>query len=286
MRAVSALPGSGASTASHGRRLTNSNWQAHRSRVNGSAASRRPVSGLPSTRGGRQIPGVHAVDRFLVVDDERQIRRAVSHALAPLGGETSEAATAGECLALAAATSPRLIVLDLGLPDRDGIDVCRELRTWSDAAILVLTARHDEASTVQALDAGADDYVTKPFRPTELLARARALLRRARTPDAPRTPITAGAIRIDLAAHTVTRSGLPVRLTPTEWELLVALATNPGRVLTHRQLFELVWRGREFGDAQAYLRVHMAHLRRKLEDDPVRPRHLVTDLGVGYRFVA
>ena len=226
-------------------------------------------------------------ERYLVIDDEKPIRRAVSHALEGLGGTVREAGTAAEGLAMAAAEHPVLVVLDLGLPDRDGIDACRDLRHWSTVPVLVLTARHDEASIVQALDAGADDYVTKPFSTAELQARARAVLRRARRAAAPEaTVIDAGNLRIDLAARTVTREGHAVHLTPTEWELLVVLATHADRVLTHAQLFARVWKGREFGDAQAHLRVHMAHLRRKLEADPVRPRHLVTELGVGYRFVA
>ena len=228
-----------------------------------------------------------ADESFLVIDDEPQIRRAVVHALAPLGARPREAATGREALALAGAEPPALIVLDLGLPDIDGTAVCRELRTWTQAPILILTARHDEASTVNALDAGADDYVTKPFSPPELQARARALLRRARQGSASASPIiTAGTLRIDLVARTVTRQDAVVHLTPTEWDLLVVLATSAGRVLTHTQLFAAVWKGRTFGDAQAHLRVHIGHLRRKLEDDPVRPRHLHTELGVGYRFVA
>lgn len=225
---------------------------------------------------------------FLVVDDERQIRRAVAHVLEPLNGTVSEAATGREALTLAAAESPALVVLDLGLPDMDGIDVCRELRTWSDTPILILTARHDDQATIAALDAGADDYVTKPFSPPALQARVRALLRRALRSNGPeqgRTVIEAGALRIDLAARTVDRGGERVHLTPTEFDLLATLASNAGRVLTHGFLFTTVWKGRVFGDAQAHLRVHVAHLRRKLEDDPVRPRHLQTELGVGYRFV-
>ena len=228
-----------------------------------------------------------ADESFLVVDDEPQIRRAVVHALQPWGGKPREATTGQEALALAGAEPPALIVLDLGLPDMDGTAACRELRTWTQAPILILTARHDEGSTVSALDAGADDYVTKPFSPPELQARARALLRRARLGSASGSPvIAAGSLRIDLSARVVMRNDVVVHLTPTEWELLVVLATNVGRVLTHRQLFTAVWKGRVFGDAQAHLRVHIAHLRRKLEDDPVRPRHLHTELGVGYRFVA
>lgn len=226
--------------------------------------------------------------RFLVVDDERQIRRAVAHVLEPLDGKVSEAASGREALTIAAAEQPALVVLDLGLPDMDGTDVCRELRRWSEAPILVLTARHDDEATVAALDAGADDYVTKPFSTPALQARVRALLRRAGRPNAgepERTAIEAGALRIDLAARTVTRGGERVHLTPTEYDLLATLATHAGRVMTHTQLFSAVWKGRVFGDAQGHLRVHVAHLRRKLEDDPVRPRHLQTELGVGYRFV-
>ncbi len=232
---------------------------------------------------------MNAAHRFLIVDDERQIRRAVSHILETLGGDIREAANGREALTLAAAESPHLVVLDLGLPDMDGTELCRELRLWSSAAILVLTARHDEVATIEALDAGADDYVTKPFSPPELLARVRALLRRAarqQADEGTRTIVEVGSVRIDLAGRTAERNGTRVRLTPTEWELLAALASSAGRVLTHQQLFSTVWKGRVFGDAQAHLRVHMAHLRRKLEDDPVRPRFLLTELGVGYRFVA
>ncbi len=237
--------------------------------------------------------------RYLVVDDEPQIRRAVRHLLeglepahdASVTGDTPavlEAASAREALTIAAAEQPALVVLDLGLPDMDGTSVCRELRRWSVAPILVLTARHDDASTVAALDAGADDYVTKPFSPPALQARVRALLRRATRQaggDAGRVVVEAGALRIDLASRVVTRRGERVHLTPTEFALLATLAGNAGRVMTHSQLFAAVWQGRVYGDAQAHLRVHVAHLRRKLEDDPVRPRHLQTELGVGYRFV-
>lgn len=229
--------------------------------------------------------------RFLVVDDERHIRRAVAHILEPLGGEVREAETGRETLTLAAAASPTLIILDLGLPDMDGTEVCRELRRWSGVAILVLTARHDEQATIAALDAGADDYVTKPFSPPQLLARVRALLRRVARDQSVESGgghavIDVGNVHIDLAARTVEKNGARVRLTPTEWELLATLASNAGRVMTHQQLFTTVWKGRLFGDAQAHLRVHVAHLRRKLEEDPVRPRFLQTELGVGYRFVA
>lgn len=225
---------------------------------------------------------------FLVVDDERQIRRAVAHLLESLDGTIREAESGREALTQAAAQPPALVILDLGLPDMDGTDVCRELRTWSDAPILVLTARHDDQSTIDALDAGADDFVSKPFSPDALLARVRALLRRAArggVTESARPMIEAGELAIDLAARTVERRGERVHLTPTEFDLLATLARNAGRVLTHTHLFNDVWKGRVYGDAQAHLRVHVAHLRRKLEDDPVRPRHLQTELGVGYRFV-
>lgn len=232
--------------------------------------------------------------RYLVVDDEPQIRRAVRQLLEAVSAgddgppAVSEAATGRDALTLAAAEQPLLVVLDLGLPDMDGMEVCRELRRWSEAPILVLTARHDDQSTIRALDAGADDFVSKPFSPPALQARVRALLRRSqRGADSPaaRSVIVVGALQIDLGARTVHRHGERVHLTPTEFDLLATLATNAGRVMTHAQLFATVWKGRVHGDAQAHLRVHVGHLRRKLEDDPVRPHHLQTELGVGYRFV-
>jgi two-component system KDP operon response regulator KdpE len=212
----------------------------------------------------------------------------VRNALAAEYTRVLDAASGTEGIDLAAAERPDLIVLDLGLPDKQGADVCREIRAWSGAPILVLSARHSDHEKVALLDAGADDYVTKPFSPIELQARARALLRRAareRT-DGADTRIVSGDLVIDVVARTVTVRGHEVHLTPIEWELLRALATQAGRTLTHRQLFAQVWPGRAFGDAQQYLRVHVAHLRRKIEDDPVRPRYIVTEPGVGYRFVS
>jgi two-component system KDP operon response regulator KdpE len=222
---------------------------------------------------------------ILVVDDEAPIRRAIVHAL--VDERVLEAATAQDGIDLAAAERPDLIVLDLGLPDRDGEAMCRDLRGFTTAPILVLSARHADAEKVSLLDAGADDYVTKPFSPTELKARVRALLRRAataRSGGADGAVREHGALTIDFASRSVRVAGHPVHLTPIEWGLLVALASAPGKVFTHRQLFQQVWKGRERGDAQQYLRVYVANLRRKLENDPVRPQHIFTIPGVGYRF--
>jgi two-component system, OmpR family, KDP operon response regulator KdpE len=224
---------------------------------------------------------------ILVVDDEPQIRRVVRNAVAGEASRVVEAATGAEAIDLAAAERPSLIVLDLGLPDVSGLEVCRTVRGWSDTPILVLSARHSDAEKALLLDQGADDYVTKPFSTVEFQARVRALLRRgARGGGAGEgdTRIVAGDLAIDLLAHTVTVGGHPVHLTPIEWQLLRTLATNAGRTLTHAQLFAAVWPGRSHGDAQHYLRVHMTHLRRKIEREPSRPRYVVTELGVGYRF--
>jgi two-component system KDP operon response regulator KdpE len=222
---------------------------------------------------------------ILVVDDEHQIRRVVRHAIGDDGTRILEAATAREGLDIAAAERPDLIVLDLGLPDGSGEEMCRELRSWSQVPILVLSARHSDAEKLALFDAGGDDYVTKPFSPGELRARVRALLRRSAT-AATRgsTRIVRDDLEIDLERRAVKLGGSPVHLTPIEWDLLVALATHEGRVMTHQQLFTAVWRGRDHGDAQQYLRVYVAHLRRKLESDPVHPRFIYTIPAVGYRF--
>ena len=223
---------------------------------------------------------------ILVVDDEPQIRRAVRNALD--GGDTRviEAATAREALDGVAAERPDLVVLDLGLPDGSGTQVCHDLRTWSDVPILVLSARHADEEKAALLDAGADDYLTKPFSTLELQARVRALMRRnSRTSGAQGQTITSGSLVIDLAARMVRSAGAEVHLTPIEWDLLRVLATDAGRTLTHQQLFKKVWSGRSHGDAQKYLRVHIANLRRKIERDALRPRYIVTEPGVGYRFV-
>ena len=223
--------------------------------------------------------------RVLIIEDEPGIRRAVRDALRDVATDVLEATSGEDGLRVAAAERPELIVLDLGLPDIEGIEVCRRLRAWTSAPILVLSARHSEDEKTALLDAGADDYVTKPFGSAELRARVRAQLRRARMTPVPGgdEPLAVGDLIIDVARRTVTRDGATVHLTPTEWGLLVALVKSAGRTVTHRQLFRAVW-GSAHGDAQQYLRVYIAHLRRKIEADPYRPRHVVTEPGVGYRF--
>jgi two-component system KDP operon response regulator KdpE len=222
----------------------------------------------------------------LVIDDEAEIRRAVSHALADDFAKLVEAATGSDGLRLNAIEKPSLIVLDLGLPDMTGIAVCEEIRKTSDAMILVLSARHADQEKATLLDAGADDYVTKPFSTLELKARVRALLRRASSHRATGTAIRHGALSMDLDARTLLRDGSLVHLTPTEWELVRVLMTNAGKTMTHRQLFAAVWPGRQYGDAQQYLRVHIANVRRKIESNALDPRYIFTEPGVGYRFAA
>ena len=220
----------------------------------------------------------------LVIDDEVAIRRVVRNAFQDIA-RVLEAATGAEGVDLAAAERPALIVLDLGLPDTTGIEVCREIRKWSTVPILVLSARHADEEKVELLDAGADDYLTKPFSTLELQARVRALLRRAATTSGQgQARITIGALSLDLVARTFMRDGELVHLTPIEWELLRVLMTRAGRTLTHQQLFREVWAGRPFGDAQQYLRVYVAHLRRKIEADSLRPQYIFTEPGIGYRF--
>jgi two-component system KDP operon response regulator KdpE len=217
------------------------------------------------------------------VDDEPQIRRAVRNIVSDEFARVLEAGTGQEGIDLAAAERPALIVLDVGLPDTTGAKVCSEIRQWSSAPILVLSAHHSDAEKVALLDAGADDYVTKPFSTVEFKARVRALLRRAQSGTAPHaTPIQLGDLVVDLAKRTVSRAGQPIHLTPTEWDLLRAFVKHGGRTLTHQQIFREVW-GKAAGDAQAYLRVHIANLRRKVERDPIRPTLILTEPGVGYR---
>jgi two-component system KDP operon response regulator KdpE len=224
-------------------------------------------------------------DTVLVIDDEPQIRRVVSNALQSEVTRVLEAATGTQGIDVASAERPSLIVLDLGLPDRAGVDVCKELRKWSTAPIVVLSARHSDQEKALLLDTGADDYITKPFSTIEFTARIRANLRRAQAAQlaAQVQPMAIGDLQVDLNARTLRRGETSIHLTPIEWELLRTFVTQAGRTLTHQQLFNAVW-GRAFGDPQQYLRVHVANLRRKIEQDAVRPQLIVTEPGVGYRF--
>jgi two-component system, OmpR family, KDP operon response regulator KdpE len=224
--------------------------------------------------------------RILVIDDEPQILRALRTILTEKDFAVTTAAHGEEGLALAAAHVPDLIILDLGLPDMDGIEVCARLREWTDCPIIVLSVRDSEREKVAALDKGADDYLTKPFGIDELLARVRVALRRsARAHGAQTNIVTAGSLKIDLAWHTVTRADTEVKLTATEFNLLAHLAANRGRVLTHQSILEHVW-GPADVDHTEYLRVYMRQLRKKLEVDPEHPQIIVTEPGIGYRFLA
>ncbi len=218
----------------------------------------------------------------LVVDDDPHLLKALRITLAGHGYRVTVAADGGSALAAAARDAPDLVVLDLGLPDMDGAAVLRDLRRWSTVPVLVLSARHGSADKVAALDAGADDYITKPFGLDELLARLRALLRRVPQPDSAPTVATEG-FTVDLVRRQVHRGGKPVRLTPTEWSILEILVRNPSRLVSQQQLLALVW-GPSYQKEANYLRVYMAQLRRKLEADPGNPRHLRTEPGMGYRF--
>ena len=226
----------------------------------------------------------------IVIEDEPQIRRFVRGALEAEGWVVHEAGTLRDGLAAAGTRQPDLLVLDLGLPDGDGVTLIRDVRGWSTVPIIVLSARIDEADKIAALDAGADDYLTKPFGTGELLARVRANLRRPRVAagadDAAGEPVFRfGDVEIDRAARLVRRAGAEVHLTPTEYRLLAVLVANAGRVLTHRQLLREVW-GPSHAEQSHYLRIYMGHLRQKLEADPAQPRHLLTETAVGYRLVA
>lgn len=218
----------------------------------------------------------------VMVEDEKQIRRFVRTALESEGIRMFEAQTGRQGLTEAATRKPDLLILDLGLPDLDGVAFIRELRTWSALPVIVLSARTDEVDKIEALDAGADDYLTKPFGVGELLARVRAALRRCATGAKGESVVAFGAVRVDLANRTVIRAGTQIHLTPIEFRLLAVLAGNAGKVITHRQLLREVW-GPSHVEQSHYLRIYMAQLRHKLEDDPARPRHLLTETGVGYR---
>jgi len=222
--------------------------------------------------------------KVLVVDDEPQILRAIRAALRSHGDDVSVASTAEEALDAASAHPPDLVILDLGLPDRDGTDVIRELRTWSDVPVIVLSVRERQSDKVAALDAGADDYVTKPFGMEELLARMRAARRRASAIEPGNTVRSFGDLEIDLAKQLVTVGGRPVHLTRTEYRLLEAMATSPGKLLTHRWLLQRVW-GPQYGDESNYLRVYVRQLRQKLGDDATSPVYISTEPGVGYRWL-
>jgi two-component system KDP operon response regulator KdpE len=224
-----------------------------------------------------------AAINLVLIEDDKEIRRFVQSALGASGYQVWPAENAERGLIEAASRQPELIILDLGLPDRDGLDVIRDLRAWTAMPILILSARGEETQKVAALDAGADDYLTKPFGVPELIARIRALLRRTLPrEDGGKALVEFGELQIDLAHRTVTRAGEAVHLTPIEYRMLTVLLTHAGRVLTHRQLLNEVW-GPSHVDRIHYLRVFMAGLRRKLEAEPARPKHLLTVSGVGYR---
>ena len=221
----------------------------------------------------------------VLIEDERQIRRFVRAALESEGWSVHESDTLKQGLVEAGTRKPDVVIVDLGLPDGDGVDLIRDLRTWSGVPVIVLSARNDESDKVEALDAGADDYLTKPFGVAELLARVRATVRRRAQPAGSEKPaITFGDIDIDLVARTVKKRGELVHLTPIEYRLLALLIANTGRVLTHRQILRDVW-GPSHVDSPHYVRVYMGHLREKLEDDPAQPKHLITETAVGYRLV-
>ena len=222
--------------------------------------------------------------RVLVVDDEPQIVRALATNLRARGFEVDLAATGEDGLRLAADRHPDVVILDLGLPGIDGLEVVGGLRGWTNVPIIVLSVREGEADKVAALDAGADDYLTKPFGMNELLARIRAAVRR-NAPVDEEPVVHTDDFTIDLVTKQVLRDGEDVRLTPTEWHLVEVLVRHAGRLVSQKQLLQEVW-GPQYGTESAYLRVHMAQVRRKLEPDPARPRHFITERGMGYRFIA
>lgn len=226
----------------------------------------------------------------ILIEDDLQIRRFVRAALEAEGWQVREASTAKQGLTDAGTRKPDLLIVDLGLPDGDGIDLIRDVKSWSSLPIVVLSARADETSKISALDAGADDYITKPFGVGELLARVRANLRRTRARvtdnncNEINTVFKFGSIEVDRHARLVRRDGDEVHLTPIQYRLLLVLVTNVGRVMTHRQLLKEVW-GPAHSEQSHYLRIYMGHLRQKLEIDPAQPRHLLTETAVGYRLL-
>ncbi|AOR64564.1 two-component system response regulator KdpE [Pectobacterium wasabiae] len=221
---------------------------------------------------------------ILIVEDEKEIRRFVRQALEGEGCRVFDAETMQRGLLEAATRKPDLIILDLGLPDGNGIDYIRDLRQWSSLPVIVLSARTDEQDKIEALDAGADDYLTKPFGIGELLARLRVALRRHSHTQQETPLVSFGTITVDLLNRQVNRDGQELHLTPIEFRLLATLLANPGKVLTQRQLLTQVW-GPNAVEHSHYLRIYMGHLRQKLESDPARPRHLLTETAIGYRFM-
>jgi two-component system KDP operon response regulator KdpE len=220
----------------------------------------------------------------LLVEDEQPIRRFVRTALESEGWTVHEAGTLRQALVDAGTRRPDLVILDLGLPDGDGVRFIREFRAWSSMPVVVLSARSDEMDKIEALDAGADDYLAKPFGIGELLARVRAAARRSGAGTAGESTFRFGEVEVDLARRVVRKAGAQVHLTPIEYRLLTLLIANAGKVLTHRHILREVW-GPAFVEHGHYVRVHMGHLRQKLEDDPARPAYLVTETGIGYRLV-
>ena len=221
----------------------------------------------------------------VLIEDDAQIRRFVRMALEDEHWQVFEATTVRQGLAACASSQPHLVIADLGLPDGDGVTLIRELRAWSSVPVLVLSARTGERQKVEALDAGADDYLTKPFSVAELMARVRAHVRRAtKKDDSATSHYSFGDVEVDLGARSVVRAGAAVHLTPIEYGLLTTLITNAGRVVTQRQLLSEVW-GPGYVERSHYLRIHMGHLRHKLERDPAQPKHFQTEIGVGYRFI-
>ncbi len=220
----------------------------------------------------------------LVVDDERQILRALKAGLAVHGYDVSTAETGEAGMDAVAIAPPDCVILDLGLPDIDGTEVIRRLRAWSDVPVIVLSVRDAGSDKVEALDAGADDYVNKPFAMDELLARMRALLRRVKVPEAAPPVLRFDDLEVDLERALVRKGGDPVRLTPTEYALLQQFVTNPGKLLTHRWLLRQVW-GYGYGEESHYLRIYVRQLRRKIGDDAAAPRYIATEPGMGYRWI-
>lgn len=222
--------------------------------------------------------------RILIVDDERAIRRFLRASLVTHGHTLFEAATGREALASVSEVRPDIVFLDLGLPDLDGVEVTRQIREWSDVPVIILSVRDQEKDKVEALDAGADDYLTKPFGISELMARVRGVMRRSRQSGGVEPAFTAGDLLVDFSRRWVTVGGREVSLSPTEYDLLKVLVQNAGKVLTHAQMIRKIWGGGISEEQDHLLRVNISNLRRKIEPDPARPVYIITEPGVGYRF--